>query len=177
MPFSFISTSLGLSFLLAFPKTLSAEHFFSFGRLMRQLNELVTGIIFFQLLCGAIFCSTSIYQLDLVNFSLIVSVKILKFGLLKASRHINADFFILVFASTVSIATTLPYCYYSTHVSLCLQGIGDSAYKTADWPLFPPVIQKYILLIVGNSQQKRFFTGYNILNCSCETFKKVITIY
>ncbi|XP_031629162.1 odorant receptor 43b-like isoform X1 [Contarinia nasturtii] len=124
--------------------------------LFHQLSSIVTGIIFFQLLCGAVFCSTSIYQLDL------------------ASKHINPDFFILIFASTVSIATTLPYCYYSAHISLRLQSIGDSAYHTFIWYEFPCHIQRDLPLIIQNSERPKFFSGYGFINCSLETFKKIL---
>lgn len=51
--------------------------------------------------------------------------------------------------------------------------IGDHAYTSAIWYQFPADVQKYILLIIQNSQTPRFFTAYGFINCSLETFKKV----
>lgn len=120
------------------------------------MSDIITGVLFFQLMCGAVFCSTSIYQLDL------------------ASKHINPEFFILIFASTVSIATTFPYCYYSAHVSLRMQAIGDSTYISFAWYKFPASVQKNILLIIENSERPKIFSGYGTINCSLETFRKVV---
>lgn len=94
------------------------------------------------------------------------------FELSKASRHINTDFFILILATIVSIATVYPYCFWSSNICLRFQAIGNTAYES-NWYKISPKMQKNVLFMMAYAQRPRYFTGYGMFNCSLEIFRRV----
>lgn len=82
------------------------------------------------------------------------------------------DFVPMVVASVTSIITFLPYCYFSTHVSLLLQHVGGCAYDSM-WYEMDVKLAKYNWFIIASSDRPKYFTGLGMFDCSLEMFLKV----
>lgn len=67
---------------------------------------------------------------------------------------------------------TFLYCYYATQTVDLLTNTANTIYNS-NWYTYPIYIRKYFLLILARSQIPVYFTGFKIVRCSLETFKKV----
>lgn len=149
------------------------------------MDTIFTGVMFMQIVCAAAYMSTSIYQLDLVRFFFYFFFQINFYYFMlnfdqklfdfKELRNLSFDFITMVVASVTSIITVLPYCYYSTYVSLILQRISKSAYNSL-WYETNIELAKYNWFIITSSQKPKYFSGFGMFNCSLEMFLKVSLI-
>lgn len=64
------------------------------------------------------------------------------------------------------------YCYFATRTSVFFSALGDVAYN-AHWHKFRIEYQKFLILIIRQSQVPLQFNGLGIFICDLETFGNV----
>lgn len=79
--------------------------------------------------------------------------------------------------AVVSCGLMWPFimCHYGTHATERIQSI-DLAVYNADWLHYPPDAQKWIILIMVQSQTDICFNGFNLVGCNLQKFTKVLCI-
>lgn len=82
------------------------------------------------------------------------------------------DFVMSIITALLSLFVTLPLCYVSSFSLGRVQSLNESIYCT-NWYKFPINYQHYIIMMLMPAQNTHEFTGYSIINCSLETFRKV----
>ena len=85
----------------------------------------------------------------------------------------DLNFFNSLFAAVVCVSASLPFCYLSTSASENLKSVDKFVYNSL-WYTFPAAYQRYITLLLVPSVHVRELSGYGFINCSLETFKKVL---
>lgn len=63
-------------------------------------------------------------------------------------------------------------CYFGDLASESFTKMGDVAYD-ANWPDISISLQKFIILIIGDTQQPLYYHGFGIALLNLETFSKV----
>lgn len=82
------------------------------------------------------------------------------------------DFIIKIFAFLISLVVTFPYCYAATNASCSIQSLNESVFN-AIWYKLPVKYQHYIKMMLMPPQNTRQLSGYDLIDCSLETFRKV----
>lgn len=111
--------------------------------LMANTEAMMTGMIFFQLLC-------SVMVIALILFSMIVG-----------------DCPILTELNLLSLVMVMcyVYCYFAERVTEKAYDISDFVYETL-WYKMPPKEQKLMKLIIVRAQKKFQMTGFGLIECS-----------
>lgn len=103
------------------------------------------------------------------NHRLSLSIRIFYLQELGAmSAHLVTSFDIFL----IQAITCFIYCYFGNRITSKSLQIGETAYAI-EWYLLPPHIQKVIQLIILRSQCEIYFTGFSVIVCSLEMYKKV----
>ncbi|XP_031636184.1 uncharacterized protein LOC116349071 [Contarinia nasturtii] len=112
---------------------------------------IISGPLFFQLLVYVVFLALNLLQFDqeISDFSLAMAL------------NINA----LLNQVLLNYVT----CNYSTNVALKVCTVADVAFD-AHWYSFPVADQKLFPLLIQRTQKQIRLSGYDIINCSRETF-------
>lgn len=90
----------------------------------------------------------------------------------QASEHIDLNFLYCLIAAIVSLFAIFPYCYAATNAFECIKSLNASVF-TASWYELPVKYQHYTKLMLIPAQRARELSGYDLINCSLETFRKV----
>lgn len=64
------------------------------------------------------------------------------------------------------------FCYFANSTTDRVAAIGEAAYDL-NWFDHPVEMQKYMILIIGRSQEPAHFSGLNLIRCTLEVFGKV----
>lgn len=96
---------------------------------------------------------------------------ILLFLKLKVEFEVVVFFFRIICLACASIWPSC-FCYFASQTTERVSSVGDVAY-CSNWYEYPTHLQKYVTLVIVRSQQPMYFTGFNLIRCSIETFGKV----
>ncbi|XP_055304812.1 odorant receptor 67a-like [Sitodiplosis mosellana] len=121
--------------------------------IFRMVADINGGTIFSLLPVNAVFLAISMYRMENLELNLISFAQ---------------DILYIV----SSLCWPYVFCRFATHVTDQMVSIGRIAYEV-NWYDSPVVWQKYLILIISRSQQKVYFTGFNLITCTLETFAKV----
>lgn len=139
------------------------------------------GLLFFQLLSGAVLISTALFQLDIVCKSfmhlyhrcrLTYHIQNIHVHNFQAAHHIDTNFIVMVFVMMTFVSGILPYCYISSRITKILESIGTQIYTTS-WYSLPVIQQKSIRMIIRCGQMERRYSGYHLIGCSMISFLMV----
>lgn len=86
------------------------------------------------------------------------------------SAHVVTSFDIFL----IQAITCLIYCYFGNRITSKSLQISETAYAM-EWYCLPTRIQMAIKLIILRSQREIYFSGFSIIICSLEMYKKVKT--
>lgn len=156
-----------------------------FERLFDVLQDIVSGLMFTQLLSNVVLFGSSLYQFEKVSdlfkktiynptkcvlithniFSMYADTQIIS--------AINIGIFYTFHCIFVGIAWTLMLCYHASAVTHAMSVIGDAVYSS-NWYLYPVDLRKYLILIICRTQQASFFTGIKFVRVALATFEKVM---
>lgn len=89
------------------------------------------------------------------------------------SDKMDVNYFVGIVATALSFCGILPHCYNATVATLRLQGVADDIYNSM-WYKMPSKFKKLYILSIAVAQRPRYFTAFGIVQCSLETFKKVL---
>lgn len=88
------------------------------------------------------------------------------------SAHLVTSFDIFLIQAIVCFI----YCYFGNRITLKSVQIGEIAYDV-EWYRLPPHIQRVIKLIILRSQREIHFSGFSVIVCSLEMYKKVMRVF
>lgn len=152
-------------------------------RFYERFSKLISGMIFFQIVSGSVFVSTTIYLLYVVSYAVATDADTenvkgennsyrCTFVHLQSSGNYTIQTFVTIASALASVVAITPLCYYSTVITTELQGIGNTIYGSK-WYKLPHKLQKYYFLSIAVAQQPRLFNGYGLVRCSLEMLRKV----
>lgn len=78
----------------------------------------------------------------------------------------------LIVSALYNTGSALLYCYMS-ELTFSKLGNLDKAIYHSKWYLYPNSLQKDLIIVIGNSQRAKYFTGFGMINLSLNTFSKV----
>lgn len=78
----------------------------------------------------------------------------------------------LVQAMMLSGSIMFFYCYYGEMATTSFENLADALYES-NWQNFPPQLQKYFVLMIGNAQIPLFYHGFHVSILSLNTFAQV----
>lgn len=140
--------------------------------------EVVTGTVFFQVICDAVFISSTFFQMELVKtttFSCDIEQITRKMFFLQTFKNIDIKFVMSIFASVVGIGSILPYCYYASKITAKMDQLATTAFQSR-WYDLPLSLQRNIHFIILFAQIKRTVNGYKLFRCDLEGFVKVSSL-
>lgn len=117
-------------------------------------SKVMTGIVFGQIFLGVIYMSLVMFQIDIVI----------------SNSDWNIVFFIL--AVGVSFGIIFTYCFAGTLATESFLKCAEYTYDIR-WYLQPIEYQKYIIIILMESQKEFRFHGFKIAYCNFEIYMKV----
>lgn len=121
---------------------------------MENICDVMSGVLFSQLL----FC--------------VVSLALMLFSL-NQSGKISFTLFLKLYVLVIYLTICYIYCRLSKNITEKSYEIGDVAYNSL-WYEVLVKEQKMIILTICQSQRKFQLTGLGIVDCSLETFLRVI---
>lgn len=65
-------------------------------------------------------------------------------------------------------------CYFATYVTDRISSIGQIVYNS-NWEDLTPKMRTNLLLVIVRSQKPMYFTGFDLILCTLETFGTVRT--
>lgn len=94
-------------------------------------------------------------------------------------QHIDTLSYLLLQSIMTTIAIILIliiFCYFGHMVTSDCSNMADSIYN-ASWYLYPIVLQKSTLFIMGQAQQPFYFTAFKMYKCTLQSFSAVCIVY
>lgn len=107
--------------------------------------------------------------------NLIVFFSVFAFYFLCWQKLQNADligFAFLMIAATVNTSGIFVYCYFGKMASDSYKSMSESIFES-NWQKMPIGLQKYLILMIGNTQKPQFYHGFGVFVLSLETFAAV----
>lgn len=139
-------------------------------------RELISGTIFFQLFIGILHMSATYFEMELVRHEFIKRFVFFFWAILIDFSQVimKADFKVLLVSLAVFLSTGVVfiYCFMGTFTTEQFLLYADISYESM-WYKFPVKLQKYLALILADSQRPRYFDGLNLIELSLVTFTKV----
>lgn len=106
------------------------------------------------------------------SFPLEVSMKnIISFQFQKV-QDIDFDIFLLMIALSTSGLSLFLFCFFGKMATESYEKMSISLFE-CDWQNFSIDLQKYLLLMIGNSQRPLYFHGFWVITLDLETYSKV----
>lgn len=150
-----------------------------------MLADIHSGVIFWLLPLDGLFMAISMYNLEHVSWT--------TFDLSSKERIIIAFFYSIQHQSASNLAdwgivgygiiciicaSAWPFlfCYFATLASERILTVGQTTFNS-NWYMFPPELQKYLILIIARSQKPVYFNGFGLVHCTLETLAKVNGIF
>lgn len=91
-------------------------------------------------------------------------------------QHLDYNILILMMAVMASYSNLLLYCYFGKMASESYEKMAHCLFESK-WYEHPLLLQKYFILMIGNSQRRIYYHGFGIAVLQLETFSSVIKIY
>lgn len=148
------------------------------------MGTILNGYLLSNMVGGTIFFAFTVQQLDSVRFKsdsmnsssifnyVLKNISIKNHNLSPQTDHIDFGFVNIVFTAIISLAVTYPFCFHSTNAFESMISINQNVYNIV-WYKLPVKYQHYIKLMLIPSEHIRELSGYGLINCSLETFRKV----
>lgn len=81
----------------------------------------------------------------------------------------NYDISIFVIAICVDSSNPFLYCYFGQSTTESYENIGQHLFES-DWQQLPVNLQKYILLMIQNTQIPLRYNGFGVIVLNLQTF-------
>lgn len=108
------------------------------------------------------------------TFSAILVHKIKLFQIwLQKVHDINFDILLLMIALSTSGLSLLLFCFFGKMATESYERMSISLFES-DWKNLSIYLQKYVLLMIRNSQIPLCYHAFRVINLDLETFSKVI---
>lgn len=159
-------------------------HFHIWAKSMfSETADIYSLLIFFELICGMIYLSCCIFQMDLVRTVFVMPLRwysafIHKFHWLffnQAMEHPDAELLIIVICIVGSGSSLFLYCFHGKSTNDSFNGYSQCLFDSK-WYLLPKNTQKLFILMIGNAQCSLFYHGFHLVNLNLETFLQVRNI-
>lgn len=82
----------------------------------------------------------------------------------------------LLMAAFIAMSILFFYCYCGKYATEQFDKICDSVYEL-NWNVLPPKLQKFIIIIIANTQRPLLYHGFYIINLDLSTFVQVRCCY
>lgn len=79
---------------------------------------------------------------------------------------------VVVLAGSVGLLNLFVYCYFGKLATESFEQMADSLYES-NWSNLPVRLQKYVLLIILNTQRPLRYHGFHLAYLDLETFSRV----
>lgn len=84
-------------------------------------------------------------------------------------QHIDFNLGILIVAVLTSAANLFVYCYYGKIASDSYVKMADYMFES-NWQPLSVDLQKYFILLIGNTQRPLYYHGFSVAVLNLETF-------
>lgn len=144
--------------------------------------------ILVHLICDMILMAGIFFELDLVNnhtfhFLDLFSIKVLKLFhafyvktwkiiLLQQFKHFDFNVCTVFQSALVCFPNILLYCYFGKLATDSYAAMSKSMYES-NWQNLPIGLQKYVVLIISNTQIPVFYDGFGIVILNLQTSTSV----
>lgn len=105
------------------------------------------------------------------RFHIFSTLNMISYILFKVAFEVFSFFFHIV-CILCSLIWPSCFCYFASVTTEKVSSVGDIAY-CSNWYEYPIHLQKYVTLVIVRSQEPMYFTGFNLIRCTVETFGKV----
>lgn len=122
---------------------------------MKNLQSVVSGLIYFQLSFSMIFLAFVLYTFKVLDTIDVVFI-----------TNLNALFLYML--------TCCVHCHFSEYIASRVTGLGDILYESSLWLRMSIEEQKVVWLMIVRSQNSFLLSGFGIIECSLSTFLVVI---
>lgn len=137
--------------------------------------EIYSRVVMIQLICSTIWLACAIFHLDLVfiasfEFDYIATLEFInKF---QQVQHTNSGLGLVIIAVVVSAANMFVYCFYGKMATESFEQMSSCLYES-NWKELSVDLQKYMMLMIQNSQRSLSYHGFGMINLDLMTFCKV----
>lgn len=76
-----------------------------------------------------------------------------------------------------SLFAMFMFCEFGGMVTDRFDKFHNELWQSVEWHMYPAEVQRLYLMFMGNAQQIAFIKGYANIECTRDTFKRVITIH
>lgn len=93
----------------------------------------------------------------------------------KQMEHIDSNFTVvlyMIFEICVALSNPFYFCYSGKQSTESYMQMGDCAYDIA-WYNLPVELEKFIILLIANTQEPLYYRGLNVVTLDLETFSIV----
>lgn len=87
-------------------------------------------------------------------------------------HDIDFDIFLLFIALSTSSLSLLLFCFFGEIATESYEKMSKSLFES-DWQNMPIGLQKYVMLMIGNSQIPLCYHAFHVVTLDLETFSKV----
>lgn len=122
---------------------------------MKNLQSIMSGLIYFQLSFSMIFLAFVLYTF-------------------KVSDTIDVVFLTNLNALFLYMLTCCAHCHFSEYIASRVTGLGSILYESSLWLRMSIEEQKVVWLMIVRSQNSFHLSGFGIIECSLSTFLVVI---
>ena len=147
-------------------------------------SEIYSPIILVQLITSMFFLSCAVFETDLVITLIKIPKKIVAFvmnfisfimhvlNFFQELRHIDINFGFLLIVLCIGSSNLFLYCYYGKLATESYAKMSNCLYE-CNWRNLPVKMQKYLVVMIGNSQLPMYYHGFKVAILNLETFTKV----
>lgn len=90
-------------------------------------------------------------------------------------KHIDFDLVILLLGFSCSISNLFAYCYFGKLATESFEKMTECLYEY-NWLDLPIELQKYFIIMIGNTQKPIYYHGFGFAILNLETFTQVSSI-
>lgn len=90
------------------------------------------------------------------------------------TRNLNADIIMVISNSSNGLLNIFIYCYFGKSATDSYAKMTDYLMQL-EWYEYPNGLQKYLILMIANTQTPVFYHGFNIAVLDLGTFTQVIS--
>lgn len=87
-------------------------------------------------------------------------------------RDLNFGMLIILTAISGGISNLFVYCYFGKMATESYEKMGDCLYES-NWIELSPKLQKYLVIIIGNTHKPVYYSGFGLVVLNLLTFNKV----
>lgn len=97
---------------------------------------------------------------------------ILHFIFAQQFRHLDAFVIVIFLASSLTMTYLFFYCYFGKLSAESFEKMADCVYEMR-WQMLPLRLQKYVVVMIENTQKPLYYHGFKIIKLQLNTFVKV----